>query len=43
MDEPNVLNDVRFLRDVVEKTQPPAVNRFWPVTLSGVVLSPSAT
>jgi hypothetical protein len=34
MDEPNVLNDVRFLRDVVERTQPPAVNRFWPVALS---------
>jgi hypothetical protein len=34
MDDPNLLNDVRFLRDVVERTQPPAVNRFWPVTLS---------
>jgi hypothetical protein len=33
MDEPNLLNDVRFLRDVVARTQPPAVNRFWPVTL----------
>src|SRR5271157_561758 len=34
MDEPNLLNDVRFLREVVERTQPPAVNHFWPVTLS---------
>jgi hypothetical protein len=33
MDEENVLEDVRYLRDVVEKTQPPMVNRFWPVTL----------
>ncbi len=33
MDEPNLLNDVRFLRDVVARTQPPTVNRFWPVTL----------
>jgi hypothetical protein len=32
MDEPN-LNDLRFLRDVVARTQPPAVNHFWPVTL----------
>jgi hypothetical protein len=34
MNEPNLLNDVRFLRDVVARTQPPAVNHFWPVTLS---------
>jgi hypothetical protein len=34
MDNPNLLNDVRFLRDVVARTQPPAVNHFWPVTLS---------
>lgn len=34
MDESNLLNDLHFLRDVVAKTQPPAVNRFWPVTLS---------
>jgi hypothetical protein len=33
MDDPNLLNDVRFLRDVVERTQPPAVNRDWPATL----------
>ena len=40
MDEPNLLNDVRFLRDVVERTQPPAVNRFWPVSpLWGCVIS----
>lgn len=32
MDEPNV-NDLHFLRDVVARTQPPAVNHFWPVTL----------
>jgi len=40
MDEPNLLNDVRFLRDIVAKTQPPAVNLFWPVTLMwGCVVS----
>ncbi len=33
MDEPNLLNDVRFLRDIVARTQPPTVNRFWSVTL----------
>jgi len=33
MEEQDVLEDVRYLRDVVEKTQPPMVNRFWPVTL----------
>lgn len=33
MDEPNLLNDVRFLRDVVARTQQPAVNHFWPITL----------
>jgi hypothetical protein len=32
--EQNLLNDVRFLRDVVTRTQRPAVNQFWPVTLS---------
>lgn len=40
MEDPELLNDVRFLRDVVEKTQPPAVNRFWPVTFMwGVVVT----
>jgi hypothetical protein len=34
MDDPDLLKDVRFLRDVVARTQPPAVNHFWPVTLS---------
>jgi hypothetical protein len=33
MEESNLVNDVRFLRDVVARTQPPAVNRFWSVTL----------
>jgi hypothetical protein len=33
MAEPELLNDVRFLRDVVERTQPAAVNRDWPITL----------
>lgn len=37
---PDLLKDVRFLRDAVAKTQPPAVNRYWPVTLSwGVVIT----
>jgi hypothetical protein len=40
MQESNPLNDVRFLRDVVARTQPPAVNRFWSVTLMwGCVVS----
>ena len=30
---PNLLSDVRFLRDTVARTQPPTVNRYWPVTL----------
>ena len=34
MDEPNLTNDIRFLRDVVTRTQPPGVNRYWPVTLA---------
>jgi len=33
MDDPNLINDVRYLRDVVAKTQPASVNRYWPVTL----------
>jgi len=33
MDESNPPNDLHFLRDVVARTQPPTVNRFWPVTL----------
>src|SRR5689334_6634220 len=33
MDNPNVLNDVRYLRDVVARTEPPRVNYYWPVTL----------
>lgn len=41
MPDPNLLNDVRFLREVVAKTQRSAgVNRYWPVTLAwGVVIS----
>jgi hypothetical protein len=40
MDKPDFLNDVRFLRDVVERTQPPSINPYWPVTLSwGCVLT----
>jgi hypothetical protein len=33
MDNPDALNDVRFLRDVVARTEPPRVNYYWPVTL----------
>jgi hypothetical protein len=33
MNEPDALNDLHFLRDVVARTQPSAVNHFWPVTL----------
>jgi len=32
--DPSLLNDVRFLRDVVARTQGPTVNHFWPITLS---------
>jgi hypothetical protein len=32
--DPGLLNDVRFLRDVVARTQGPRVNQFWPITLS---------
>jgi hypothetical protein len=40
MEESNPLNDLHFLRDVVARTQPPEVNRFWPVTLMwGCVVS----
>ena len=38
MDNPNALNDVRFLRDVVARTEPPKVNYYWPVTLCWGVL-----
>jgi hypothetical protein len=38
MDNPNVLNDVRYLRDVVARTEPARVNYYWPVTLSWGVL-----
>ncbi len=35
----DLLTDVRFLRDAVARTQPPAVNRYWPVTLGwGIVV-----
>src|SRR5271156_4509846 len=34
MDNPDLLNDVRFLRDVVARTEAPLVNHRWPVTLS---------
>jgi len=33
MDEHDALDDVRFLREVVERTQRPSVNDFWAVTL----------
>jgi hypothetical protein len=33
MENPDLLNDVRFLRDVVARTLPPKVNRYWPLTL----------
>jgi hypothetical protein len=40
MDNPDLVNDVRFLRDVVARTEPPRVNYYWPVTLSwGIVVS----
>jgi hypothetical protein len=40
MDNPDVLNDVRFLRDVVARTQRPQLNYYWPVTLGwGVVVT----
>jgi hypothetical protein len=38
VDNPNALNDVRFLRDVVARTEPPKVNYYWPVTLCWGVL-----
>jgi len=39
MDNPDALNDVRFLRDVVARTAPPRVNYYWPVTLSwGIII-----
>ena len=38
MDNPDVLKDVRFLRDVVARTEPPRVNYYWPVTLSWGIL-----
>lgn len=38
MDNPDVLNDVRFLRDVVARTEPPRVNYYWPVTLAWGIL-----
>jgi hypothetical protein len=34
VDDPNLLNDVQYLREVVARTQPRAVNRYWPVTLA---------
>jgi hypothetical protein len=34
MKESNLFNDIRFLREIVARTQPLAVNHFWPVTLS---------
>jgi hypothetical protein len=40
MDNPDVLNDVRYLRDVVARTEPPRVNYYWPVTLCwGILIS----
>lgn len=38
MDNPDALNDVRFLRDVVARTEPPSVNYYWPVTLAWGIL-----
>jgi len=40
MEDPDLLKDVRFLRDVVARTQPTCVNEYWPVTLMwGCVLT----
>jgi hypothetical protein len=40
MDNPDVLNDVRYLRDVVARTEPARVNYYWPVTLCwGIFIS----
>ena len=40
MDDSEILKDVRFLRDMVARTQPPDVNYFWPLTLMwGCVVS----
>jgi hypothetical protein len=37
---PDAINDIRFLRDVMAKTHPPAVNNYWSVTLMwGCVLT----
>lgn len=40
MEDLNPLDDIRFLRDVVARTHPPAVNNYWSVTLMwGCVLT----
>jgi hypothetical protein len=38
MDNPDALNDVRFLRDVVARTEPPRVSYYWPITLCWGIL-----
>lgn len=40
MDNQDLLNDVRFLRDVVARTERPRLNYYWPVTLGwGIVVT----
>jgi hypothetical protein len=40
MENHDTMNDLRYLRDVVERTQPPTVNHYWPVTLCwGVIIT----
>ncbi|MEP6716780.1 MAG: hypothetical protein ABJC09_14510 [Terriglobia bacterium] len=40
MSDPEALNDIRFLRDVVARTHPAEVNHFWPVSVGwGVVVT----
>ena len=40
MDNQEILNDVRFLRDVVARTERPRLNYYWPVTLGwGIVVT----
>jgi len=34
MDDPDLANDIRYLREVVAKTQPRTANRYWPITVA---------
>jgi hypothetical protein len=34
MNDADLLNDLRYLRDVVARTQPPTVNHDWPLAVS---------